>query len=88
MFLCLESLICDWLQARCATFPLQEVVGSVSAQYSRGVLWRNSEALVVRLQALCRGFLIRWRMAARRHFLMNQTAAVIVIQVSVSPLQS
>ncbi|XP_035770175.1 ras GTPase-activating-like protein IQGAP3 [Neolamprologus brichardi] len=42
---------------------IQEVVGSVSAQYSRGVLWRNSEALVVRLQALCRGFLIRWRMA-------------------------
>ncbi|XP_076746531.1 ras GTPase-activating-like protein IQGAP3 isoform X1 [Maylandia zebra] len=59
---------------------IQEVVSSVSAQYSRGVLWRNSEALVVRLQALSRGFLIRWRMTARRHFLMNQMAAVVVIQ--------
>lgn len=84
VFLCLESLIGYKLAVPLS--PLQEVVSSVSAQYSRGVLWRNSEALVVHLQALCRGFLIRWRMTARRHFLMNQTAAVVVIQVSVSPL--
>ncbi|XP_072249511.1 ras GTPase-activating-like protein IQGAP3 [Leuresthes tenuis] len=59
---------------------IQEVVSSVSASYSRGVLWRSSEPLIVRLQALCRGFLLRRRLEARRRYLVSQTPAVILIQ--------
>lgn len=60
---------------------LQEVISSVSGSYSRSVLWRSSEALVIRLQALCRGFLIRGQLEARRSYLISQTPAAIVIQV-------
>ncbi|XP_030605093.1 ras GTPase-activating-like protein IQGAP3 [Archocentrus centrarchus] len=59
---------------------IQEVVSSVSAAYSRSALWQNSEAFIVRLQAQCRGFLVRWQLEARRHFLMSQTPAIIIIQ--------
>ncbi|XP_045901398.1 ras GTPase-activating-like protein IQGAP3 isoform X2 [Micropterus dolomieu] len=59
---------------------IQEVVSSVSGSYSRSVLWRSSEALVVGLQAVSRGFLIRQKLEARRRYLTSQTPAVIVIQ--------
>lgn len=61
--------------------PLQEVVSSVSGSYSRSVLWRSSEALIVGLQAVSRGFLIRQKLEARRRYLVSQTPAVIIIQV-------
>ncbi|XP_070822093.1 ras GTPase-activating-like protein IQGAP3 [Chaetodon trifascialis] len=59
---------------------IQEVVSSVSGSYTRSLLWRSSEALVVRLQAVSRGFLIRQRLEARRRYLISQTPAVVVIQ--------
>ncbi|XP_067456357.1 ras GTPase-activating-like protein IQGAP3 isoform X1 [Thunnus thynnus] len=59
---------------------IQEVVGSVSGSYSRNVLWRSSEALVTRLQAVSRGFLIRQKLEARRRYLHSHTPAAIVIQ--------
>ncbi|KAM6936029.1 ras GTPase-activating-like protein IQGAP3 [Lycodopsis pacificus] len=59
---------------------IQEVVSSVSNSHSRSVLWRSSEALVARLQAVSRGFLLRQKLAARRHYLSSQTPAVITIQ--------
>ncbi|XP_040899613.1 ras GTPase-activating-like protein IQGAP3 [Toxotes jaculatrix] len=59
---------------------IQEVVHGVSRSYSRGVLWRSSEVLIVRLQAACRGFLLRQQLEARRRYLLSQTPAVIVIQ--------
>lgn len=62
---------------------LQEVISGVSRSYSRSMLWRNSEALVVRLQAVSRGFLIRQKLEARRRHLMRHTPAVVVIQVRV-----
>lgn len=62
-------------------FVWQEVVSSVSGLYSRRGLWRGSQALVVRLQALSRGFLLRQQLQARRHYLMVHTPAVILIQV-------
>uniref|UniRef100_A0A7N6A140 IQ motif containing GTPase activating protein 3 n=1 Tax=Anabas testudineus TaxID=64144 RepID=A0A7N6A140_ANATE len=68
---------------------IQEVISSVSGSYSRSVLWRSSEALFIRLQALCRGFLIRQKLEARQHYLISQTPAVIVIQVRTHlPIQS
>lgn len=60
---------------------LQEVISSVSGSYSRSVLWRSNKALVIRLQALCRGFLLRRQLEARERYLISQTPAVIVIQV-------
>ncbi|XP_017295443.1 ras GTPase-activating-like protein IQGAP3 [Kryptolebias marmoratus] len=59
---------------------IQAVVSSVSASYNRSVLWQSSEALVVRLQAWCRGFLIRRQLDARCRYLIDQTPAVVVIQ--------
>ncbi|XP_053289376.1 ras GTPase-activating-like protein IQGAP3 isoform X2 [Pleuronectes platessa] len=59
---------------------IQDIISSVSGSHSRSALWRSREALVVRLQASCRGFLIRRQLEARQRFLINNTAAVIVIQ--------
>ncbi|XP_059195853.1 ras GTPase-activating-like protein IQGAP3 [Centropristis striata] len=59
---------------------IQEVVSSVSASYSRGVLWRSSEALITRLQAASRGFLLRQKLKARQRYLSNHTPAAITIQ--------
>ncbi|XP_041799392.1 ras GTPase-activating-like protein IQGAP3 [Chelmon rostratus] len=59
---------------------IQEVVSSVSGSYSRSLLWRSSEALVIRLQAVSKGFLIRRKLEARRRYLITQTPAVIIIQ--------
>uniref|UniRef100_A0AAQ5XAE7 IQ motif containing GTPase activating protein 3 n=1 Tax=Amphiprion ocellaris TaxID=80972 RepID=A0AAQ5XAE7_AMPOC len=59
---------------------IQEVIRSVSASYGRSVLWRSSEALVIRLQALSRGFLIRRQLEARQRYLVSQAPAVVIIQ--------
>lgn len=59
----------------------QEVISGVSGSYSRGMLWRSSEALIVRLQAVSRGFLVRQTQEARRRYLISQTPAAITIQV-------
>lgn len=61
---------------------LQEVVSGISDSYSRSLFWRSNEALIVRLQAVSRGFLIRQKLEARQRYLISQTPAVIVIQVS------
>uniref|UniRef100_A0A3Q3M343 IQ motif containing GTPase activating protein 3 n=1 Tax=Mastacembelus armatus TaxID=205130 RepID=A0A3Q3M343_9TELE len=55
-------------------------VDSVSGSYSRSVLWKSSQTLIVRLQARCRGFLIRQQLETRRRYLASQTPAVIIIQ--------
>ncbi|XP_043972598.1 ras GTPase-activating-like protein IQGAP3 isoform X1 [Gambusia affinis] len=59
---------------------MQEVVSSVSASYNRSILWRSSAALVVGLQARCRGFLVRQQLEGRRRYLIGQSAAVVIIQ--------
>lgn len=61
---------------------LQEVVSGISGSYSRSLLWRSNEAFIVRLQAVSRGFLIRQKLEARQRYLISQTPAVIIIQVS------
>ena len=60
----------------------QEVISGVSGEYTRRALWRGSEALLVRLQAASRGFLLRLQLQARRRYLRDHTPAVLVIQVS------
>ncbi|XP_037308790.2 ras GTPase-activating-like protein IQGAP3 isoform X2 [Pungitius pungitius] len=59
---------------------IQEVVSSVSNSHARSGLWRSRDALVIRLQALSRGFLLRGQLEARRRFLSSQTPAVLTIQ--------
>lgn len=63
------------------TLRLQEIVTCVSGSYGRNVLWKSSEALIMRLQARIRGHLIRQQLETRRHYLGNQTQAVVIIQV-------
>uniref|UniRef100_A0A7N8X0J7 IQ motif containing GTPase activating protein 3 n=1 Tax=Mastacembelus armatus TaxID=205130 RepID=A0A7N8X0J7_9TELE len=58
-----------------------EIQVDVSGSYSRSVLWKSSQTLIVRLQARCRGFLIRQQLETRRRYLASQTPAVIIIQV-------
>lgn len=62
---------------------LKEVVSSVWSSHNRSALWRSNEALIVGLQAACRGFLVRQGVEARRRFLIRQTPAVVIIQVSI-----
>uniref|UniRef100_A0A7N8YBW8 IQ motif containing GTPase activating protein 3 n=1 Tax=Mastacembelus armatus TaxID=205130 RepID=A0A7N8YBW8_9TELE len=57
-----------------------EIQVDVSGSYSRSVLWKSSQTLIVRLQARCRGFLIRQQLETRRRYLASQTPAVIIIQ--------
>uniref|UniRef100_A0A3P8WZ56 IQ motif containing GTPase activating protein 3 n=1 Tax=Cynoglossus semilaevis TaxID=244447 RepID=A0A3P8WZ56_CYNSE len=59
---------------------VQEVVSSVWSSHNRSALWRSNEALIVGLQAACRGFLVRQGVEARRRFLIRQTPAVVVPQ--------
>ncbi|KAM8825687.1 ras GTPase-activating-like protein IQGAP3 [Synchiropus picturatus] len=59
---------------------IQEVISNISSSYSRSVLWKGSEALITRLQALCRGCLVRQKLEARRRYLRSHTDAVVVIQ--------
>ncbi|KAM9853558.1 ras GTPase-activating-like protein IQGAP3 [Aulostomus maculatus] len=59
---------------------IQEVVSSVSASYSRSLLWKSSEALITRLQAASRGFLIRQHFEGWQHYLHRQTEAATIIQ--------
>lgn len=59
----------------------QEVISGVSEAFTRRGLWRGSQGLVVRLQAVSRGFLLRRRLQARRRYLMEHTPAVVLIQV-------
>ncbi|KAG7474578.1 ras GTPase-activating IQGAP3 [Solea senegalensis] len=59
---------------------IQEVVSGVWRSQNRSALWRNSESLVIGLQAVCRGFLIRQKLRARRRHLISNTPAVVIIQ--------
>lgn len=53
----------------------------MSGLHTRRGLWFGSQALVVRLQAASRGFLLRRQLQARRRYLLDHTPAVVVIQV-------
>lgn len=65
----------------CCASIWQEVISSVSGLYVRRGLWRERQALLVRLQAVSRGFLLRRQLQARRRYLVDHTPAVLVIQV-------
>uniref|UniRef100_A0A670ZBY9 IQ motif containing GTPase activating protein 1 n=1 Tax=Pseudonaja textilis TaxID=8673 RepID=A0A670ZBY9_PSETE len=47
-------------------------VGGVTAAYNREQLWLANENLITKLQACCRGYLVRQEFRARMHFLKKQ----------------
>uniref|UniRef100_A0A8C6WRL7 IQ motif containing GTPase activating protein 1 n=1 Tax=Neogobius melanostomus TaxID=47308 RepID=A0A8C6WRL7_9GOBI len=62
---------------------IQSLVSGVTTAYNREQLWRANEALISRLQARCRGYLIRRGLRERRDYLQNQSPVVTTIQVRV-----
>ncbi|XP_023819826.1 ras GTPase-activating-like protein IQGAP3 isoform X3 [Oryzias latipes] len=61
---------------------IQDVVSGVSAAHTRSILWRSREALIVGLQARCRGFLVRRQRQARCRYLQSHSPAAVVIQAN------
>lgn len=71
-------------------FFYQGVVSGVTTAYNREQLWLANETLITKLQARCRGYLVRKGLKERMSFLKSQDPAVTCIQVSwggfISPL--
>ncbi|NP_001082590.1 IQ motif containing GTPase activating protein 1 L homeolog [Xenopus laevis] len=59
---------------------IQTTISGVSAAYNREQLWLANETLITKLQARCRGYLIRQKFNARLKFLRDQIPAVNCIQ--------
>ncbi|NXD31824.1 IQGA3 protein, partial [Spelaeornis formosus] len=87
-YLNLQTLEGSWQCPRDANFntvhlsreEIQSVLTRVMVAHERECLWASKVALVVRLQARLRGFLVRQQLAARRHVLREQRPAAIRIQ--------
>ncbi|XP_060116396.1 ras GTPase-activating-like protein IQGAP1 [Heteronotia binoei] len=59
---------------------IQSSISAVTAAYNREQLWLANENLITKLQACCRGYLIRQEFNARMHFLKKQVPAITCIQ--------
>ncbi|KAM3625760.1 uncharacterized protein V6R79_017223 [Siganus canaliculatus] len=59
---------------------IQSVVSGVTTAYNREQLWLANETLIAKLQARCRGYLIRNGLKERMDFLKSQDPAVTCIQ--------
>ncbi|XP_033375638.1 ras GTPase-activating-like protein IQGAP3 isoform X1 [Parus major] len=87
-YLNLQTLEGSWQCPRNGSFntthlsreEIQLVVTQVTVAHDRECLWASNVALVVRLQARLRGFLVRQQFTARRHILQEQRPAAIRIQ--------
>lgn len=69
---------CVWL-ALCVVN--QSVVSGVTTTYNREQLWLANESLIAKLQAGCRGYLVRKGLKERKDFLKSQDPAITTIQV-------
>uniref|UniRef100_A0A8C3P5M9 IQ motif containing GTPase activating protein 3 n=1 Tax=Cyanoderma ruficeps TaxID=181631 RepID=A0A8C3P5M9_9PASS len=87
-YLNLQTLEGSWQCPRNGSFntthlsreEIQSVITRVTLAHDRECLWAASVALVVRLQARLRGFLVRQQFVARRRVLQEQRPAAIRIQ--------
>lgn len=61
---------------------IQSTISGVSAAYNREQLWLANESLITKLQAHCRGYLIRKKFNSRMNFLKEQVPAVTCIQAN------
>ncbi|TFK15819.1 PC4 and SFRS1-interacting protein [Platysternon megacephalum] len=68
----------SWLTSE----EIQTIVGQVTADYNREQLWFANENLILQLQALARGFLVRKSYEERKGFLQKQEPSVLKIQAS------
>ncbi|XP_033478040.2 ras GTPase-activating-like protein IQGAP1 [Epinephelus lanceolatus] len=59
---------------------IQSVVSGVTTAYNREQLWLANESLIAKLQAHCRGYLMRKALKERMDFLKSQDPAVTCIQ--------
>lgn len=59
---------------------IQSVVSGVTTAYNREQLWLANESLIAKLQARCRGFMVRRGMKERLEFLKSQEQSVTHIQ--------
>uniref|UniRef100_A0A4W6C0X4 IQ motif containing GTPase activating protein 1 n=1 Tax=Lates calcarifer TaxID=8187 RepID=A0A4W6C0X4_LATCA len=59
---------------------IQSVVSGVTTAYNREQLWLANETLITKLQARCRGYLVRNGLKERMNFLKSQDPAVTCIQ--------
>uniref|UniRef100_A0AAR2LDK1 IQ motif containing GTPase activating protein 1 n=1 Tax=Pygocentrus nattereri TaxID=42514 RepID=A0AAR2LDK1_PYGNA len=59
---------------------IQSVVSGVTAAYNREQLWLANESLIAKLQARCRGYLVRRGLKQRLDFLKDQDPAIKCIQ--------
>ncbi|XP_024151264.1 ras GTPase-activating-like protein IQGAP1 [Oryzias melastigma] len=59
---------------------IQSVVSGVTTAYNREQLWLANETLIAKLQARCRGYLVRNGLKERLKFLASQEPAVTCIQ--------
>ena len=65
----------------CGHVLFQSSISGVTAAYNREQLWLANEALITRLQARCRGYLVRQEFRSRMNFLKKQIPAITCIQV-------
>ncbi|KAM6303800.1 ras GTPase-activating-like protein IQGAP1 isoform 1-T1 [Podargus strigoides] len=59
---------------------IQSTISGVTAAYNREQLWLANENLITKLQACCRGYLIRREFNSRMNFLKKQVPAITCIQ--------
>ncbi|XP_053933358.1 ras GTPase-activating-like protein IQGAP1 [Cuculus canorus] len=59
---------------------IQSTISGVTAAYNREQLWLANESLITKLQACCRGYLVRQEFNSRMNFLKKQVPAITCIQ--------
>ncbi|KFP88987.1 PREDICTED: ras GTPase-activating-like protein IQGAP1, partial [Acanthisitta chloris] len=59
---------------------IQSTISGVTAAYNREQLWLANETLIMKLQACCRGYLVRQEFNSRMNFLKKQVPAITCIQ--------
>ncbi|KAM7039665.1 ras GTPase-activating-like protein IQGAP1 [Acridotheres tristis] len=59
---------------------IQSTISGVTAAYNREQLWLANESLIMKLQACCRGYLVRQEFNSRMNFLKKQVPAITCIQ--------
>uniref|UniRef100_A0A8C0HK29 IQ motif containing GTPase activating protein 1 n=1 Tax=Buteo japonicus TaxID=224669 RepID=A0A8C0HK29_9AVES len=60
---------------------IQSTISGVTAAYNREQLWLANENLITKLQACCRGYLVRQEFNSRMNFLKKQVPAITCIQI-------
>ncbi|XP_015423227.1 PREDICTED: ras GTPase-activating-like protein IQGAP1 [Myotis davidii] len=59
---------------------IQSSISGVTTAYNREQLWLANEGLITKLQACCRGYLVRQEFRSRMNFLKKQIPAITCIQ--------